>query len=256
MATSKSDHFGDCDAMSADASVQCRPAVSMPVCRAMRPFGLLLVPLGLLAAALAAFSVDCSLADWCKTTPCPRFFHDLFHYAEPFGHGWGVLLLVAVVFVLDPTRRWALPRVLSCALLSGLVADGLKMLIARARPHHFDFSGDVWTTFGGWFPLTSAGSVGQSFPSAHTATAVGFALALSWLYPNGRRLFPLLAALVACQRIESGAHFLSDVLCGAATGYLVATALLRVGPLPRCFEYWEQRWKSAAAGNRDTTSAA
>jgi membrane-associated phospholipid phosphatase len=79
---------------------------------------------------------------------------------------------------------------------------------------------------------------------------------LSWLYPNGRRLFPLVAALVACQRIEASAHFLSDVLCGAAIGYLVATALLRIGPLQRCFEFWEQRWKSAGEERRNSTSAA
>jgi membrane-associated phospholipid phosphatase len=117
-----------------------------------------------------------------------------------------------VIFLLDTSRRWALPRVLACALFSGLVADVVKMLIARARPSDFDFSGGAWTTFGAWFPLASAGSAGQSFPSAHTATAVGFALGFSWLYPNGRRLFPLVAALVACQRIEASAHFLSDVL--------------------------------------------
>jgi membrane-associated phospholipid phosphatase len=218
----------------------------------------LLLPLALVAAAVAALSMDldCPLAQWCGGDRCPRFFRDLFHYAEPFGHGSGVLIVAAIVFILDVEHRWALPRVLGCALFSGLMADGVKMLIARARPYDFDFNGNVWTTFGAWFPLTSAGSGGQSFPSAHTATAVGFALGLTWLYPRGRYLFPLIAALVACQRIESGAHFLSDVLCGAAVGYLVATALLRIGPLPRCFAFWEQRWKLPAGASRDTTSAA
>jgi membrane-associated phospholipid phosphatase len=235
-----------------------QPSAVVPATSAWQWLVFCLLPLGLLTAAGATLylDLDCPLAQWCGADNCPRFLHDLFHYAEPFGHGSGVLLIAVVIFALDAPKRWALPRVLACALVSGLTADGVKMLIARARPSDFDFSGGVWATFGAWFPLTGAGSSGQSFPSAHTATAVGFALGLSWLYPRARYLFPLIAALVACQRVESRAHFLSDVLCGAAIGYLAATALLKVGPLPRCFDFWEHRWKSAAGDKRDTTSAA
>jgi membrane-associated phospholipid phosphatase len=101
----------------------------------------------------------------------------------------------------------------------------------------------VWSTFGQWFSALGAGSPGQSFPSAHTATAVGFAAALTWLYPQGRLLFPLLAVLVGCQRIACGAHYLSDVLVGAAAGCLVAQFILAVGRLPVWFARWEDRWR-------------
>ena len=84
----------------------------------------------------------------------------------------------------------------------------------------------------------------QSFPSAHTATAAGLAAALIWLYPQGRLLFTLLAVLVGCQRIVSGAHFPSDVLVGAAAGCLVATFFLHVGRLPVWFDRWEAHWRS------------
>ena len=128
---------------------------------------------------------------------------------------------------LDRSRRWAVPGVAATALLSGLAADGVKMLIARARPHHFDFLGSVWSSFGPWLPLGSLGSASQSFPSAHTATAVGLAIALICIYPAARGLFCVLPLLVAYQRMDSGAHFLSDVLCGAAVGCLVAALTLR-----------------------------
>jgi len=219
----------------------------------------LLVPAGLVVGAAAALSVDIPLARWCTAGNCPSLLQYLFQVAEPFGHGMGVLLIALTLHQLDPGRRWALPRVLTSSLVAGLAADVLKLLVARTRPYHFSFQGDVWSTFGGWLPLTGAGSAGQSFPSAHTATAVGLALALRWLYPNGRWLFPTLAVLVGCQRIESGAHYLSDVLCGAAVGCLVATVCLRPGAVSRLFDALEARWKRSrwpAAASRGPKSAA
>ena len=196
----------------------------------------------LLAAAAAALAVDIPLGRWCVADRCPAFFHDLFEVIEPFGNGLGVVVIVLVIHQLDAARRWALPRLLACSLGAGLAADVVKLLVVRTRPYDFEFGGDVWASFGGWMPLFSAGSAGQSFPSAHTATAVGLAAALAWLYPHTRKLFVVLAVLVACQRIEAGAHYLSDVLCGGAVGCLVASACLQTGPLPRWFDRWESRW--------------
>ena len=105
-------------------------------------------------------------------------------------------MLLIALHQLDPGRRWAIPRVLACALAAGGVADLLKMLILRTRPYECALDGTVWSTFGQWFPVLGIGSPGQSFPSAHTATAVGLAAALIWLYPQGRLLFTLLAVLV------------------------------------------------------------
>ena len=188
-----------------------------------------------------AFQVDCLLARWCLADHCPRDLTKLLSVSEAFGHGIGVLLIVLAAHQLDPPRRWATVRVLSAAYGSGLAANVVKMLVTRTRPHHFDFEGGVLATFGQWLPLTGAGSAGQSFPSAHTATAVGLAVALAWLYPRGRWFFGCLAVLVACQRIESGAHYLSDTLCGAALGLTVAGACVHFGPLCRWFDRLEVR---------------
>ena len=126
------------------------------------------------------------------------------------------------------------------------MANLLKMIIVRSRPNDvpLDFHGSVWATFGHWLPMFSGQSGLQSFPSAHTAAAAGLAAALIWLYPQGRLLFTLLAVLVGCQRIVSGAHFPSDVLIGAAAGCLAATFFLHVGRLPVWFDRWESRWRS------------
>jgi membrane-associated phospholipid phosphatase len=150
-----------------------------------------------------------------------------------------VLLVVLLVFVLDPWRRWALPRLLLTSLGAGLVVDVVKLSIARVRPHHFDFGGSVWATFGCWFPLGRDGSGLQSFPSGHTATAIGLAFVLAWLYPRGRWVFLALVLLVGVQRVVSGAHYLSDVIVGATIGCTTAFVCLHAGPLASFLDRWE-----------------
>lgn len=216
------------------------PAGSLAFAWPDRPWRVFLLPTLLLLAAAVALRIDCPLAFWCLAGNCPEFLAYLFADCEPFGNGVGVLVIVVALYQLDRPRRWALPRVLVMSLGSGLAANGIKMLISRVRPHQFDFQGTVSDTFGGWLPFVGAGSVGQSFPSAHAATAAGLAAALIWLYPRGRWLFVTLAVLVVCQRVQIGVHFLSDVLCGAALGCLVAASCLHFGLLPGWFDRLER----------------
>ena len=197
--------------------------------------------------ALAALLIGCAprrlqrrllRGVWFREGRGPRYFHDLASICEIFGRGECVLLVGILIWQLDRSRRWAVPGVMATALLSGLAADGIKMLIARVRPHHFDLLENVWSGFGPWLPLGSLGSAHQSFPSAHTATAVGLAVALMCVYPAARGLFCVLPLLVAYQRVDSGADFPSDVLCGAAAGCLVAATTLRLRWLNQDYALW------------------
>lgn len=224
-------------------------AASLPAVRyGWTRLGLLLAATCLIGCALAAFNVDLSVAQCVRESHHLRILHyprDLASISEIFGRAECVLLVVLLMWRLDPSRRWAVPGVAATALFSGLAADGVKMLIARARPHSFDFLGSVWSSFGPWLPLGSLGSASQSFPSAHTATAVGLAIALACVYPAARGLFCVLPLLVAYQRIDSGAHFLSDVLCGAAVACLVAVLTLHARWLDR--DYAERFWGRVGA---------
>jgi membrane-associated phospholipid phosphatase len=213
-----------------------------------------LLPAVLMLAAAAAFAVDVPVAkklrDWTQEGS-RRYNKDIatclghLDRFETFGHGVGVALALLMLHQLDTTRRWAIPRVLSCAVAAGVAADLLKMLVMRTRPFELPaaFNGSVWASFGHWLPGLSGESGMQSFPSAHTATAIGLAAGLIWLYPQGRWLFTALAVLVGCQRIASRAHFPSDVLIGAAIGCLAATFVLHVGGLSRWFGRCEARWR-------------
>lgn len=216
-----------------------------------------------IAATAAAFSIDCPLSSWCLADGCPGELARWLKVTEAFGNGVGVVLILLAVHQLDPGRRPMLPRLAAMSLGAGLAANGIKMLIARTRPREFSFDGGVAESFGRWLPMLSEGSAGQSFPSAHTATAVGLAIALGWLYPRGRGLFAALALLVALQRIESGYHFASDTIAGAAVGVFIAVACLKNGRLSYGFDrienYYagrrnqEQRETAAPAGSDDPT---
>ena len=207
--------------------------------------GFLLI-VGLVSAAIGALAVDVLIAQAFRSwnqLPSVASWLGYVNMFEMFGHGFGVVALVFVLHQLDPGRRWAIPRVLACALAAGGLANVIKMLVLRIRPYECVLEGTVWDTFGAWLPIFTGGSGGQSFPSAHTATAVGFAAALTWLYPQGRFLFSVLAVLVGCQRIVCGAHYLSDVLIGAAAGLFMAQFFLQKGRLSAWFDRREERWK-------------
>lgn len=171
----------------------------------------------------------------------PRPFRRVLTWAEGFGHGIGVLLVGLLIYQLDPANRRRLVRALSMGLTSGLSADGMKLLVGRLRPRAFDLTESIGHSFTGLFPLLEGGSGGQSFPSAHVATAVGWALGLSWLYPRGKWMFVFLAGLVLCQRVEALAHFLSDALAGAAVGCWIGALFLPGGWLSQPFSRWENR---------------
>jgi membrane-associated phospholipid phosphatase len=152
-----------------------------------------------------------------------------------------VAAIALAIYVLDPARRRKLARVLAMSFGAGMVANWLKLLVARVRPHRFDFAGTVQDTFLRWLPLGAGGSARQSFPSGHTATAVGLAIGLAWLYPRGRWLFAGMAVLVASQRVVSGAHYCSDTLVGMAVGWVFAMPFLHNAWLAAQFDKLESR---------------
>jgi membrane-associated phospholipid phosphatase len=178
---------------------------------------------------------------------CPRAIHEVLVNAEPFAHGIGVAMIVAAIFVLDPKRRWALPRVVVAAAGAGLCANVLKLVVSRTRPNAFDFDHGVLATFHGLFPLAAGGGAVQSMPSAHAATAVAFAIGLTWMYPRGRWYFGALATLALLHRVEIGVHYLSDVCWGASLGWFVAVGVVQQRLSPAFFDRWERR-RAASAG--------
>jgi hypothetical protein len=128
-----------------------------------------------------------------------------------------------------------------------MLANAVKMCVARYRPHALAEQEYVWQTFAGVFPVVTSGnwraaleSPIQSFPSGHTATAAGLAIGLAWLYPHGARWFFLLALFASLQRICFNAHYLSDTLAAAGLACLVGHRMLHSGKAAQWFDRFEE----------------
>ncbi len=93
------------------------------------------------------------------------------------------------------------------------VAEGLKLVTQRERPLLDSGQGSFWRK----------PSLDSSFPSEHAAFAWAAAAVLAREYPGPVTTWSAygLASIISFARISSSAHFPSDVLVGAAAGYLI-----------------------------------
>jgi membrane-associated phospholipid phosphatase len=175
----------------------------------------------LLVAGLLAVPVELSLMRWLRDHPPRGDMRRFIALCEAFGYVPTVALIILTAGVLDARGRRVVYRLALSAFGAGAAANLVKAMIARQRPLSVE-AASAWNSFCGWLPvwrLEHWSHATQSFPSAHTATAVGLALAVA--YPRGRGVFALLAVLVGLQRVLAQAHFPSDVLFGAALAVLV-----------------------------------
>jgi undecaprenyl-diphosphatase len=86
----------------------------------------------------------------------------------------------------------------------------LKELFDRARP--CNVLSDVLT------PLGCTGS--YSFPSNHAVNNFAAASFFATLYPGYRTILFIIASLVALSRVYLGLHYPSDIIAGAAIGFI------------------------------------
>ena len=202
-------------------------------------------------AVLAVPWVDVRATLWFRSESIPGDLRTLLSLAEVFAHSYGVILILLTAFVLDRGNRRQVIGVAAFAFSSGIACLLVKVSVGRVRPNQLDLEtlalpGGSLDTFVGLLPAYARFSAIseyaiQSFPSAHTATAVGLALGLSRLYPAGRWLFSGFAILAAMQRLSVGAHFVSDTLVGAAVAFGVCGLLLQAEKA-----YPRLRWRQTA----------
>ena len=157
--------------------------------------------------------------------------------SEAFAHGTGVIAILLALF-LTGVPRYQVLQIAVITVGAGAIANGLKSLFTRIRPHAFD-DADKGGELMGAFSEMGSGSfwnaAERSFPSGHSATAVAFALGLAYVFPKARWLFLFLALLACYQRIYVGAHFASDVLWGAAIAGAWALCCIQM----KFFRKWE-----------------
>lgn len=209
------------------------------------------IAVGLCLLGCLAFRFDLPISQSMHTRQSLKVLHQPLQIAEALGDGTGVAVVMFTMFLLNVERRRELPRVLWGVLASGLLTNIIKLCVVRLRPRSFAGDGllhvtSVWDTFQGWFPflhpeLSSLGSKYQSFPSAHTATGFALAVGLSRMYVRGWWWFSFLAVMIALQRVETGAHYLSDTCFGAAVGLTAALTFQSGTPWARRLDEYETK---------------
>ena len=189
-----------------------------------------------IACVVSVAMIDTAVSTTVMRGDLPGDFAKGLNLAEVFAHGVGVAF-ICIAFAVVDSRRHLLPRLIFLPAACGVVAQTLKAVVVRNRPHSLEdgLIPRAIETFGA-VPGSLDDSSLQSFPSGHTATAVGLAIALSRLYPKTWPLFVCYAALAAGQRVACGAHFLSDTFAGAAVAFLVSAFLA-----DRLF--WDADWR-------------
>lgn len=145
----------------------------------------------------------------------------------------GLLLVLAGRYGFSGRRPAAVSNWLASAsffvfcsvALSGIVVNVIKVMVGRGRPKligrmgltDFEPTGvePIGAQLTGFEPFTLDGAL-HSFPSGHTNTIFALALAVSLLVPQWRGGLLAMASVVGFSRIAVGAHFLTDVIAGAA----------------------------------------
>ncbi|RSN17051.1 phosphatase PAP2 family protein [Streptomyces sp. WAC 01325] len=111
---------------------------------------------------------------------------------------------------------------LGALVMAQLASNGLaKQLTDRPRPPEE------------WIPHdeTADRPDSSSFPSGHTTAAVAFTAAVTTAWPAVGALCAIPTAVVAVERVQSGAHYPSDVAAGVVIGLASAWLTRRVPTL-------------------------
>ena len=146
-----------------------------------------------------------------------------FYAASALGDHGLIWHTIGAVRALGGDRQVAEALRLSAVLgvESVLVNVGIKSLFRRTRPLHTAVRPFALRT-----PLTS------SFPSGHATSAFCAAVLLSKAEPRLRPVWYATATVVAASRVHVRIHHATDVVVGAAVGWVLGHVAARLVPLP------------------------
>ena len=142
----------------------------------------------------------------------PRWVRVWMIAATRAGDGWLWYTVGLLVLLLGGADRFvAIGAASTAGAVGSLLFVVLKRRTGRRRPCHIQ--PHCWATL---LPPDQF-----SFPSGHTITAFGAALAFGLFYPALMPALLFCALSIAASRIVLGMHFLSDVVVGAGLGIVL-----------------------------------
>ena len=175
---------------------------------------------GLLAAAVVMMALE-----WrgVPTTLQLKFKGDLkreSHFLAQFGQAVATFVTAVLVYDFEGELLYKPLAIVATVFGTALIVYGIKRLTGRVRPNRENagrFLGPTWR-HQNWR---------ESFPSSHSACAIALAVTLATLYPQAAATFWALGVATAVLRYLMDAHWPSDVLAGAAVGYVAGVYGLR-----------------------------
>ncbi|WDQ15919.1 phosphatase PAP2 family protein [Rhodopirellula sp. P2] len=168
--------------------------------------------------------VDVNIASYFRTAPLPAELDSALELSLVLSHGYGVFVILLAILLMAPKRRWHLPRLVTLALGGGAIATIAKMFVIRPRPSNLNLNhaghDSAWLWAFDWdlSEVASFDSAMRAFPSGHVVTATAMLIGLWVVVPRGRLLFIMVWMGVLANRVNTSAHFTSDVCGGVAFG--------------------------------------
>lgn len=149
-----------------------------------------------------------------------RIFEIGSHFGD-FGLIW--LIIATAQGLRSDTDADRIPRLVTVFATESLIVNqGIKRLFKRGRPTERPAAAARLRE-----PVTS------SFPSGHASSAACAAVVLTDGDPALRAVVWPIAVIVATSRIHTRMHHPSDVVAGAAVGWLFGRVVQRAWPDPR-----------------------
>lgn len=135
------------------------------------------------------------------------------------GSGW-IWIAIAVLLLTFKGRKWLkwCALLLAALLITGYVADVLKVIVARPRPYLV--LSDV--------VRFASAEPSFAFPSGHASRAFASAAVLVAGAKRWWWAWLALASAVGISRVILGLHYPSDVVGGALLGYAIGWVLVRL----------------------------
>ena len=157
-----------------------------------------------------------------RTDWLTAFFTTVTH----LGDGGALWILAGVALLIPKKTRRAGIAVLAALLVTFVVVNLiLKPVIARTRPYE---------VIEGLRLLVSPAH-DYSFPSGHSSSSMAAAVAMAGALPRRMRAIGwcavVLAVMICISRLYIGIHYPSDVLIGAAIGFLCGVAGAKIASI-------------------------
>ena len=183
--------------------------------------GAVVLVTALLASTPTVSQLEIDVFRWLNATPDPAAWP--VWLVMQTGSVVGGVVAAVVVFAAMRHPRGMAAGVTS-VVAAWLAAKALKALVDRGRPA--DYLLNVNSRF-------ESVSLGQGYPSGHTAVAFGLATVVAGPLGGRWKLLPfVVATVVGFGRIFFGAHFPLDVLGGAALGVGIGAITRQAFRLP------------------------